>query len=129
MVLMISIHQSMILIINCVNTKELNFIYKFLILFIISLWNRFNCLSYCISVNSPKCTISFKYLLIPPTAFTEADLGALYSNANSPKASPDFKVFLISLFMMIWHYPLSIKKYELALSPYLKTISPSWTVQ
>ena len=64
-----------------------------------------------------------------PTAFTEADLGALYKSAKSPNGSPYFNTFLISSLIMIWHYPLSIKKYELAFSPCLKTNWPSDVAQ
>jgi len=36
-----------------------------------------------------------------PTALTDADLGALYIRANSPKNSGDLSVFLTSLLMII----------------------------
>jgi len=36
-----------------------------------------------------------------PSAFTDADLGAPYNRASSPKQSPCYRVFLISPLIMI----------------------------
>jgi len=47
-----------------------------------------------------------------PNAFTDADLGAPYNRASSPKQSPCYRVFLISPLIMIWHSPFSIIKYD-----------------
>lgn len=46
-------------------------------------------------------SLNYKKDIIPPTAFTDADLGALYNNAKSPNASPYFNVFFNSLFIII----------------------------
>ena len=43
--------------------------------------------------------LNFNHL--PPTALTDAERGALYNKANSPKASPYFNVFFRSSFIII----------------------------
>jgi len=48
----------------------------------------------------------------------DAERGALYNSANSPKPSPDFTSFFSFPFIKMFILPFSSKKNEDALSPY-----------
>jgi hypothetical protein len=52
-----------------------------------------------------KMFLLIKYIIPSFFVLTEAERGAPYNNANSPKPSPADNVFLTSPFIMISHSP------------------------
>jgi hypothetical protein len=83
-------------------TEKFDVLYKFPIFFIISCGNAFDNFSKSIPIYAPESTIYNSNIFFkPPSALTEADLGALYKRASSPKASELLRVFFTSPLIII----------------------------